>query len=75
MNSEELRDLICTAESLYKRLSAQETDGTEVCERRISWALEGLQQAVNNLILLRLFMEDGMTDEWTEENKYLALRG
>lgn len=74
MNIDDLRDMISAAESLYKRLSAQKTDGTEVIEKRVSWALEGLQQAVNNLILLRLFLEDGTTDEWTDENKHLALR-
>lgn len=67
-------ELISDAESLYKRLSEQETDGTEIYERRVSWALEGLQQAVNNLILLRLYQKDGTTDEWTDENKHLALR-
>lgn len=67
-------ELISAAESLHKRLSAQKTDGTEIFERRVSWALEGIRQAVNNLILLRLFLEDGTTDGWTEENKHLALR-
>lgn len=75
MNSEALRDLISAAESLHKRLSAMETDGTEICADRVSWALEGLQQAANHLILLQLYLQDGVTDGWTEENVNLSFRG